>query len=129
VATPRSGLHATKGAMSCYVLTYARLASHQNANKCCCNAGNVALAIPSLHAVQENKFLRKPGLPETGVVKRKDRRLLEPGVPRYLVSPASYPMGLKSSDNKIKIVDFGQSFLVATPLKSSICHFTFGLPR
>jgi serine/threonine-protein kinase SRPK3 len=64
-----------------------------------------------LDALRQEEFLQILGPPETGSVHRKDGQQLEPGVPRYLVEPTSYPLDLESSFKSIKIVDFGQSFL------------------
>lgn len=51
------------------------------------------------------------GKPETGHVRRRDGKRLEPGIPKYVVKPASHLNQLRNSAPTIKIIDFGQSFL------------------
>lgn len=51
------------------------------------------------------------GKPETGHVRRRDGKRLEPGIPKYVVKPTSHLNQLRNSAPTIKIIDFGQSFL------------------
>ena len=73
----------------------------------------MALTLPDLNCVSEGEFTQILGKPDIGCVQRKNNKPLEPGVPEYIVRPAS---GLKLPSrslllNPIKIIDFGQSFM------------------
>jgi serine/threonine protein kinase len=94
---------------------------------------NLAFTIPSIHSLSEEEFFQKLGNPETGLLRRNDRKLLEPSMPKYLVRPTSYPADLLMSFHPIKIVDFGESFLnddipdmLHTPLPVRAPEIIFG---
>ncbi|KAI9679435.1 MAG: hypothetical protein M1817_005457 [Caeruleum heppii] len=72
---------------------------------------NLAFTIPFVDSLREEDFLQKLGKPETGLVRRKDGKPLERGMPEYLVRPTCYPADISVSVHPIKIVDFGESFL------------------
>lgn len=55
------------------------------------------------------------GTPELGPVQRVDGKPLEPGVPRYIVRPSSFPIDSFALSEAIKIVDFGEAFFDAEP--------------
>ncbi|OAK93702.1 kinase-like protein [Phaeosphaeriaceae sp. SRC1lsM3a] len=72
-------------------------------------------------------FLRQP---EIGAVTRKDGKPLEPGLPAYLVRPTSYPADVSLSQQQIKIIDFGESFLdddVPTTLHTPLLDYRVDL--
>ena len=94
---------------------------------------NLAFTIPSIHSLGEEEFFQKLGNPETGLIRRKDGKPLEPGMPKYLVRPTSYPADLSVLSYPIKIVDFGESFLdndthdkLHTPLPVRAPEIIFG---
>jgi serine/threonine-protein kinase SRPK3 len=72
---------------------------------------NLASTIPALHLLRKDEFFQKLGNPEIGLLRRKDGGKLEPGMPKYLVRPTSYPENTSLSLHPIKIIDFGESFL------------------
>ncbi|KZF25835.1 kinase-like protein [Xylona heveae TC161] len=72
---------------------------------------NLLFTIPSIQGLQEQELLAKLKPPETAIVKRKDGKVLCPGVPEYLVRPTCYPAERSLSTQRIKIADFGESFL------------------
>ncbi|KAF2257428.1 kinase-like protein [Trematosphaeria pertusa] len=93
---------------------------------------NLIFTIPPIHSLREEEFFQKLGKPETGLLRRNDGKPLEPGMPKYLVRPTSYPAVL-SSFHPIKIVDFGESFLsndipdtLHTPLPVRAPEIIFG---
>lgn len=73
---------------------------------------NLAFSIPPLHELNEAELVGKLGSPQIGSITRKDGQPLEPGIPPYLVEPASYPgeMFFSFSQPKFKLIDFGGSF-------------------
>lgn len=71
---------------------------------------NLAFAIPFIHSLREEEFFQRLGNPETGLLRRNDRKPLDSGVPEYLVRPTSYPADLSLSFHAVKIIDFGESF-------------------
>jgi serine/threonine-protein kinase SRPK3 len=94
---------------------------------------NLAFTIPSIHSLSEEEFYQKLGKPETGLLRRSDGKPLEPGMPKYLVRPTSYPADLSMPFHPIKIVDFGESFLsddipdmLHTPLPVQAPEIIFG---
>lgn len=94
---------------------------------------NLAFTIPSMHSLSEEEFLQKLGKPETGLLRRKDGKPLEPGMPKYVVRPTSYPADLSMPAHPIKIIDFGESFLsdgvpdtLHTPLPVRAPEIIFG---
>jgi serine/threonine protein kinase len=94
---------------------------------------NLAFTIRSIHSLGEEEFFQKLGNPETGLIRRKDGKPLESGMPKYLVRPTSYPAGLSVLSYPIKIVDFGESFLdneipdkLHTPLPVRAPEIIFG---
>ncbi|KAK9237325.1 kinase-like domain-containing protein [Lipomyces kononenkoae] len=74
---------------------------------------NLAFTMPCMVAVPEEEFIEMLGKPEIGHVRRSDGKALEPGIPEYIVRPASssYRTHSWSSSYPIKIIDFGESFL------------------
>lgn len=70
----------------------------------------MAFVIPSLHKLKDVELLEKLGNPQIGHITRKDGKPLEPGMPPYLVEPASYPVKTFFSQPQFKIIDFGGSF-------------------
>ena len=58
----------------------------------------------------EGKFNEMLGKPDIGYVRRSDGKALEPGIPEYIVRPASYLAHSWNSAQSIKIIDFGESF-------------------
>jgi serine/threonine-protein kinase SRPK3 len=94
---------------------------------------NLAFTIPSIHSLGEEEFFQKLGNPESGLLRRNDGKPLDPGMPKYLVRPTSFPVGLSVSSHSIKIVDFGESFLgndipdtLHTPLPVRAPEIIFG---
>ncbi|KKA16434.1 hypothetical protein T310_9977, partial [Rasamsonia emersonii CBS 393.64] len=75
---------------------------------------NLAFTIPCMNNISEGEFIEILGKPEIGHVRRSDGKALEPGIPEYIVRPASYWTHSWPSSNSIKIVDFGESFLHTT---------------
>ncbi|KAF2449339.1 kinase-like protein [Karstenula rhodostoma CBS 690.94] len=71
---------------------------------------NLAFTIPSVQVLREEELYEKLGKPKTAYVQRVDRKPLEPGIPRYLVEPSSYSRINSFPLDRVKIVDFGQSF-------------------
>jgi len=61
--------------------------------------------------LNEEKFTEMLGTPEIGEVRRSDGEDMDPGIPEYIVRPASYQTHSWSSTQSIKIIDFGESFL------------------
>lgn len=66
--------------------------------------------MPCLDKATEDAFFEILGKPEIGRVERHDGKDLEPGVPEYIVKPASYGNRSWNSTQSIKIIDFGESF-------------------
>ncbi|CAI6342237.1 unnamed protein product [Periconia digitata] len=94
---------------------------------------NLAFTIPSVDSLNEEQFCKKLGKPETGMVRRKDGKPLDPGVPQYLVRPFSYPADSSLFSSPIKIIDFGEAFLsndtprtLHTPLPIRAPEIIFG---
>lgn len=80
------------------------------------HTNNLALTLPDLNHVPEYEFIEILGKPDIEFVQRKDNQPLEPGVPEYIVRPAS-DQKLPSCSlllNPVKIIDLGQSFLPTT---------------
>ncbi|CAK48152.1 hypothetical protein CBS115989_1948 [Aspergillus niger] len=71
---------------------------------------NLAFTIPSMANVPEHEFIDILGKPDIGVVRRNDGKCLEPGIPEYIVRPASSHTRSWPLSDTIKIVDFGESF-------------------
>jgi serine/threonine protein kinase len=89
--------------------------------------------IPHIHALEEDEFFRKLKPPEIGQITRMDGKPLEPGMPEYLVRPASYPVALALASCPIKLVDFGETFMsndipgtLHTPLPVRAPEIIFG---
>lgn len=85
---------------------------------------NLAFTIPSLHTLTEAELLQKLGSPDIGAVTRTDGKPLEPNLPADLVRPTSYPADIPLSQQHIKIIDFGESFLntnVPETLHTPLC--------
>ncbi|CAG8018054.1 unnamed protein product [Penicillium olsonii] len=74
---------------------------------------NLAFTQPNADNLAEDKFLEMLGTPDIGLIQRADERSLdlEPGMPKYLVMPASNQLRSWNSSQSIKIIDFGESFL------------------
>ncbi|PYI06038.1 serine protein kinase [Aspergillus sclerotiicarbonarius CBS 121057] len=72
---------------------------------------NLAFTIPCMDSLSESEFINLLGAPEIGHVQRSDERVQEPGIPEYIVRPASFQRHFWSSSYHIKIIDFGESFL------------------
>ncbi|BCS18640.1 uncharacterized protein APUU_11468S [Aspergillus puulaauensis] len=51
---------------------------------------NLAFTVPCVNNVSEEDFIKILGKPGIGHVRRSDGKDLEPGVPNYIVRPASY---------------------------------------
>jgi serine/threonine protein kinase len=88
-----------------------------------------------MNNVSEEEFIKILGKPGIGHVRRSDGKDLEPGVPDYIVRPASYRSQFWSSSNSAKIVDFGDSVLhttipqtLHTPLPDRAPELIFGEP-
>ncbi|KAK9251861.1 CMGC/SRPK protein kinase [Lipomyces tetrasporus] len=75
---------------------------------------NLAFTMPCMDDVPEGEFIEILGKPEIGHVRNSDGNALDPGIPEYIVRPASYRTHSWSSSYPIKIVDFGESFLHTT---------------
>ncbi|KAF1948634.1 kinase-like protein [Byssothecium circinans] len=58
------------------------------------------------------------GAPQIGCVSRKDGAPLNKGMPNYLVEPIEYDAKKRVHIDEIQLVDFGESFFVATPPES-----------
>ena len=76
---------------------------------------NLAFALPNMDSLSEEEFLQKLKKPETGAVRRKTGKPLEPSIPEYLVRPACFSVDLHLPLPPVKIIDFGESFLTAHP--------------
>lgn len=63
-----------------------------------------------MDSISEGEFIEMLGKPDIGQVQRKDGKALHPGMPEYIVRPASYTAHSRLLSNPIKIVDFGESF-------------------
>jgi serine/threonine-protein kinase SRPK3 len=94
---------------------------------------NIAFTIPAIHSLCEEEFFQKLGKPKIGLLRRNDGKPLEPGMPKHLVRPTSYPADLSTSSHPIQIVDFGESFLrddipgvLHTPLPIRAPEIIFG---
>lgn len=74
----------------------------------------LAFTLPCVNNVSEEDFIKILGKPGIGHVRRSDGKDLEPGVPDYIVRPASYRSHFWPSSNPVKIVGFGESFLPTT---------------
>ncbi|KAF1351893.1 kinase-like domain-containing protein [Delphinella strobiligena] len=74
------------------------------------HTGNVVFELPSLDSMSEEDLMKKMTVPETGPVTRSDGQELTAEVPRYLVWPTSLPANAPAAYDKIKIIDFGESF-------------------
>ncbi|KAK9234916.1 CMGC/SRPK protein kinase [Lipomyces kononenkoae] len=74
---------------------------------------NLAFTMPCMDDIPAGEFIEMLGKPEIGHVRRSDGKALEPGIPEYIVRPASssYRTNSWSSSYPIKIIDFGESFL------------------
>ncbi|KAL4912910.1 kinase-like domain-containing protein [Aspergillus aurantiobrunneus] len=68
------------------------------------------VTVPCVSNVSEDEFINILGKAEIGHVQRIDGKDLEPGVPDYVVRPASYHSRFRPSLNSVKIVDFGELF-------------------
>lgn len=75
---------------------------------------NLAFTIPCMDSTPEEEFIEMLGNPDIGHVQRKDGKALDPGMPGYIIRPASYTAHCRFLLNPIKIVDFGESFSHAT---------------
>ncbi|GKZ66815.1 hypothetical protein AnigIFM60653_003144 [Aspergillus niger] len=71
---------------------------------------NLAFTIPPMANVPEHEFIDILGKPDIGLVRRNDGKCLEPGIPEYIVRPASSHTRSWQLSDTIKIVDFGESF-------------------
>lgn len=60
--------------------------------------------------MSEEDLIKKITIPETGPVTRSDGKDLTAEVPKYLVWPTSFPANVPTAHDKIKIIDFGESF-------------------
>ncbi|RAL17202.1 serine protein kinase [Aspergillus homomorphus CBS 101889] len=77
------------------------------------HTGNLAFAISPMNPtpMPESEIKNLLGKPETGHVHRNDSKSLGPGIPEYIVRPAStWKWTWPISDATIKIIDFGESF-------------------
>ncbi|KAG9516375.1 kinase-like protein, partial [Aureobasidium melanogenum] len=75
------------------------------------HTGNLALHVPGLDTLSENKLFEIYGVPKTGPVTCADGGLLRSGVPDYLVWSASFPAsGFNLEESSVKLIDFGESF-------------------
>lgn len=72
---------------------------------------NLAFTLPLMDNLTEGKFIEMLGSPEIGLVRRRDGKDIEPGIPEYMVKPTSYLTHTWDSAQMIKIIDFGESFL------------------
>lgn len=61
-----------------------------------------------MDSISEGEFIEMLGKPDIGQVQRKDGKALHPGMPEYIVRPASYTAHSRLLSNPIKIVDFGE---------------------
>lgn len=68
-----------------------------------------------MNHIPEEEFIEMLGKPEIGYVQRKDGKVLDHGMPEYIVRPASYRRRSFSPSNAIKIIDFGESFFATAP--------------
>ncbi|KAL4907061.1 hypothetical protein BDW74DRAFT_190048 [Aspergillus multicolor] len=94
---------------------------------------NLAFTAPSVDNESEQEFIDISGKLEIGNVRARDGGDLEPGVPYYIVRPASYRSRSWLSSASVKIVDFGQAFLhteipstLHTPLPVRAPEVVFG---
>ncbi|GKZ76988.1 hypothetical protein AnigIFM56816_009097 [Aspergillus niger] len=71
---------------------------------------NLAFTIPSMANVPEYEFIDILGKPDIGIVRRNDGKCLEPGIPEYIVRPASSHTRSWPLSDTIKFVDFSESF-------------------
>ncbi|KAJ5726815.1 hypothetical protein N7493_005842 [Penicillium malachiteum] len=71
---------------------------------------NLAFTLPYLGSLTEAEFMEMLGKPEIGHIRRHDGKLLESGIPKYVVKPTSHLNQYQNSAPTIKIIDFGQSF-------------------
>jgi serine/threonine-protein kinase SRPK3 len=62
--------------------------------------------------MSEEIILKRLGGPQTDVIRASDGRPLPPGIPRYLVWPAKIPIDKSTLETPIKLIDFGESFLL-----------------
>jgi hypothetical protein len=46
--------------------------------------------MPSVDNITEEEFIEMLGTLEIGIVLRRDRKKLEPGIPKYIVKPTIY---------------------------------------
>lgn len=67
--------------------------------------------MPRVDHLSEERFIEMLGKPEIGHVRRQDGKDLAPGMPEYIVKPASHRTHCWDFDQAIKIIDFGESFL------------------
>ncbi|KAI3109579.1 hypothetical protein CBS147333_5564 [Penicillium roqueforti] len=77
---------------------------------------NLAFTMPYIDDLSEERFIRMLGKPDIGYVQKRencDRKCLEPGIPEYIVRPASRQT-LWNPAQTVKILDFGESFLHTT---------------
>lgn len=75
----------------------------------------MAFALSPSSLTCDDELSKRLGTPEIGQVQRSDGEPLEPGVPRYIVRPSSYPVDSSTLSGPVKIVDFGESFLDTDP--------------
>lgn len=81
---------------------------------------NLAFTMPYIDDLSEERFIRMLGKPDIGYVQKRencDRKCLEPGIPEYIVRPASRQT-LWNPAQTVKILDFGESFLHTTISKT-----------
>ncbi|GKZ32254.1 hypothetical protein AbraIFM66950_001534 [Aspergillus brasiliensis] len=75
------------------------------------NIRNLAFTMPEFVSnIPEHKFINPLEKPDIGHVCSNDGRSLGPGIPEYIVRPASLHSRSRPLSNTIKIVDFGGSF-------------------
>ncbi|GKZ23005.1 hypothetical protein AbraIFM66951_001235 [Aspergillus brasiliensis] len=72
---------------------------------------NLAFTMPEFVSnIPEYEFINLLEKPDIGHVRSNDGRSLGPGIPEYIVRPASLHSRSRPLSNNIKIVDFGESF-------------------
>lgn len=76
---------------------------------------NIAFTLPDCDSMGEDELYKILGKTELGDVKRVNGQSLDPGVPKYLVRPSSYPLIVKSLPHSVKIVDYGEAFFNTDP--------------
>ncbi|MCJ1253632.1 hypothetical protein MMC24_001444 [Lignoscripta atroalba] len=91
--------------------------------------GNILFAGPNQDARSKDELYQILGDPDIGEVVRVDRKPLGHEVPRYLVSPASFPTEALSSNPYVKLTDLGEAFVDHDRPETLHCPLVYRAPE